>query len=39
MAVAYSGYSLGRNDSFRRLSQKGFPKYKDLVWVLKRLYK
>ena len=38
-AVAYSGYSLGRDDSFRRKSQKGFIKYRDLVKVLKRMYR
>jgi hypothetical protein len=37
--IAYTGYSLARADSFRSISQKGFPKYKDLKWVLKRLYK
>lgn len=37
-AVAYSGFSLGRNDSFRNVSQKGFPKYRDVKKVFEMLY-
>lgn len=37
-AVAYSGFSLGRNDSFRKVSQKGFPKYRDVRKAFEMLY-
>ena len=39
VSIAYSGFSVGKDDSFRRMNQKGFPKYNDLDGVLKKMIK